>query len=253
MAHLPLIGITLDYQETGSFSKRPHYAVRTAYFEAVAAAGGLPIAIPHLADSLQDYLRLIDGLVVPGGGFATPEAWYVDPDEPKAYADSPRAEFDIAIIEGALERDLPLLGICAGMQELACVSGGRMTRNVHKFHKTSVDHKNGRPHEFAHDVVVESGTRLAAIVGSGRLPVNTAHVEAIVSVPAPVKVTARSPDGVIEAIELPDRKFAIGVQWHPEFFIAEAGPHLALFQALVDAARQAPRAQTAAAPARRSA
>ena len=240
MAHPPLIGITLDYQESGSFSKRPHYAVRTAYFDAVAAAGGLPIGIPHLAQSLPDYLQRIDGLVVPGGGFATPEAWYVDPEEPKAYADSPRAAFDIAIIEGALAQDLPLLGICAGMQELACVKGGRMTRNVHKFHNTTVDHKNGRPDQFAHDVVVEKGSRLASIVGAGRLPVNTAHVEAIVSVPAPVKVTARSPDGVIEAIELPEHKFAIGVQWHPEFFLEEASPHRALFEALVKAAAERP-------------
>jgi putative glutamine amidotransferase len=237
MAEAPLIGITLDHQESGSFSKRPHYAVRTAYFEAVAAAGGLPIGIPHHKESLARYLELVDGLVVPGGGFATPEAWYVDPDEPKAYEDSPRAAFDIAIIEGALARDLPLLGICAGMQELACVGGAKMTRNVHKFHSTSVDHKNGKPESFAHDVTVESGTRLADIVGAGRLPVNTAHVEAIVQVKPPVRISARSPDGVIEAIELTQHRFAIGVQWHPEFFIAEAGPHLALFQALVAAAR----------------
>ena len=236
MAHAPLIGITLDYQDSGSFSPRPHYAVRTAYFDAVAAAGGLPIAIPHLERLVPEYLARIDGLVVPGGGFATPEAWYVDPQEPKAYAESPRAAFDIAIIEDALARDLPLLGICAGMQELACVVGGRMTRNVHKFHNTAVNHKNGRPDAVAHDVLVESGSRLAEIVGPGRLAVNTAHVEAIVSVPAPVKVSARSPDGVIEAIELPDRRFAIGVQWHPEFFVADAGPHRALFEALVQAA-----------------
>jgi putative glutamine amidotransferase len=246
MAETPLNGITLDYQESGSFSKRPHYAVRTAYFEAVAAAGGLPIGIPHDRESLSRYLALVDGLVVPGGGFATPEAWYVDPDEPKAYADSPRAAFDIAVIEQALARDLPLLGICAGMQELACVAGAKMTRNVHKFHATPVDHKNGKPEAFAHDVTVESGTRLAEIVGSGRLMVNTAHVEAIVSVKPPVRISARSSDGVVEAIELPQHRFAIGVQWHPEFFIAEAGPHLALFQALVAAARG-----EQAAPARR--
>jgi putative glutamine amidotransferase len=123
------------------------------------------------------------------------------------------------------------------MQELACVAGAKMTRNVHKIQSTSDDHKNGKPETITHDVTVESSTRLADIVGAGRLPVNTAHVEAIVQVKPPVRISARSPDGVIEAIELPHHRFAIGVQWHPEFFIAEGGPHLALFQALVAAAR----------------
>jgi len=238
MADRPLIGITLDFQESGTFSKRPHYAVRTHYFAAVEAAGGLPVAIPHLAGLLPDYFSRIDGLVIPGGTFASPEAWYVDPHEPKPYEDSPRADFDIAVVEGALKRDLPLLGICAGMQELACVAGAKMTRNLHKHHKTSVDHLRGKPaEEYAHEVTVEPNTRLAGIVGAGRLAVNTAHQEAVVSVPKDMTISARSPDGVIEAIELPGRKFAIGVQWHPEFFTASGNPHRKVFEALVAAAR----------------
>lgn len=239
MSKRPLIGITLDFQESGSFSTRPHYAVRTIYFAAVEAAGGLPIAIPHLAERVPEYLELIDGLVIPGGTHASPESWYVDPHEPKPYADSPRAAFDVAVVEGALGRDKPLLGICAGMQELACVAGAKMTRNVHKHHQTAIDHLRGRPaEEYAHDVTVEAGTRLAEIVGAGRLEVNTAHQEAVVAVPPTMRVSARSPDGVIEAIELPDRAFALGVQWHPEFFLAAGNPHRKMFEALVAAARR---------------
>lgn len=238
MSDRPLIGITLDFQESGSFSKRPHYAVRTIYFAAVEAAGGLPIAIPHLAERLPDYFKRIDGLVIPGGTFASPESWYVDPHEPKPYDDSPRAAFDIAVVEGALSRDLPLLGICAGMQELACVAGAKMTRNVHKHHQTAIDHLRGRPaEEYAHAVIVEPGTRLASIVGPGTMQVNTAHQEAVVSVPTEMRISARAPDGVIEAIELPGRRFALGVQWHPEFFRASGNPHRKVFEALVAAAR----------------
>ncbi|GAB4193918.1 MAG: gamma-glutamyl-gamma-aminobutyrate hydrolase family protein [Thalassobaculales bacterium] len=230
----PLIGITLDVQESGSFSKRRHYALRVHYFEAVRAAGGLPVAIPHLAGELPDYLDRLGGLVIPGGGFASPDAWYVDLDEPKPYPDSARLDFDLAVLEQALARDLPMLCICAGMQELACVSGGRMTRNVHKFHATAIDHLNGRPAEhYAHEVVVEPGSRLAAILGAGPLKVNTAHKEAVVEAPSPLRVTARAPDGVIEAVERPDRRFALGVQWHPEFFTTPGNPHRALFEALV--------------------
>ena len=102
MADRPLIGITLDYQEKGTFSQRPHYAVRTIYFAAVEAAGGLPIAIPHLADRLPEYMKLIDGLVIPGGTHASPESWYVDLNEPAPYEETPRAAFDIAVVEQAL-------------------------------------------------------------------------------------------------------------------------------------------------------
>ena len=238
MADRPLIGITLDYQESGTFSKRPHYAVRTIYFAAVEAAGGLPIAIPHLADRLPDYFRMIDDLVIPGGTHASPESWYVDLHEPAPYEETPRAAFDSAVVEGALERDLPLLGICAGMQELACVAGAKMTRNVHKHHKTSIDHRQGSTADrYAHDVTVEPGTRLAQIVGAGKMEVNTAHQEAVVSVPDDMTISARSPDGVIEAIELPAQKFALGVQWHPEFFLEAGNKHRKVFEALVSAAK----------------
>lgn len=238
MADRPLIGITLDYQEKGTFSQRPHYAVRTIYFAAVEAAGGLPIAIPHLADRLPDYMKLIDGLVITGGTHASPESWYVDLHEPPPYEETPRAAFDIAVVEQALKRDMPLLGICAGMQELACVAGAKMTRNVHKHHNTAIDHRQGTTADrYAHEVVVEPGTRLAQIVGAGRIDVNTAHQEAVVSVPNDMTISARSPDGVIEAIELPKQKFALGVQWHPEFFLAAGNPHRKVFEALVAAAR----------------
>ncbi|MBM3546367.1 MAG: gamma-glutamyl-gamma-aminobutyrate hydrolase family protein [Alphaproteobacteria bacterium] len=238
MADRPLIGITLDYQEKGTFSQRPHYAVRTIYFAAVEAAGGLPIAIPHLADRLPEYMKMIDGLVIPGGTHASPESWYVDLHEPPPYEETPRAAFDIAVVEQALKRDMPLLGICAGMQELACVAGAKMTRNVHKHYKTEIDHRQGMTADrYAHDVTVEPGTRLAQIVGAGKIEVNTAHQEAVVSVPKDMTISARSPDGVIEAIELPKHKFALGVQWHPEFFLAAGNPHRKVFEALVAAAK----------------
>ncbi|MBL8672612.1 MAG: gamma-glutamyl-gamma-aminobutyrate hydrolase family protein [Alphaproteobacteria bacterium] len=233
MAKRPLIGVTLDYQESGSFSKRPHHALRCAYFDAIVAAGGLPAAIPYQSSVMADYLDRLDGLVVPGGTFAFPDEWYVDTGE-RPYKPSPRLAFDMAIIDAALRRDMPVLGICAGMQELAAHAGAKMVRNVHAMNGKSIDHLNERPaEEFAHEVAVAPGNRLASIVGAGALPVNTAHVEAVVEPPADLRVTALAPDGVIEAIELPRHRFAIGVQWHPEFFREKGSPHRALFEALV--------------------
>ena len=107
----PIIGITLDWEKEGTFSPRPHFALREHYFKAVHNAGGLPIAIPHLAADIKEYLRTIDGIIIPGGGFAFPEDWYVDVNEPEPYKPSPRLEADIAAIKLVFEADKPLLDI----------------------------------------------------------------------------------------------------------------------------------------------
>lgn len=214
------VGITLDIAQEGSFSKRPHYALRRHYFDAVEAAGGLPVGIPHCANLINDYLDTVDVLLVPGGGFASPSDWYENPKGEMAYEPSSRLEFDLAILEKALERDMPVLGICAGMQLLAGLKGCKMTHNVHERYDTKIDHMNGKPaEEMCHPIAITEGSLLASIYGQKEIMVNSAHCEAMVSCPDEVKITATAPDGVIEAIELPVYQFAIGVQWHPEFFL----------------------------------
>lgn len=216
------VGITLDIAESGSFSKRPHYALRVHYFDAVHAAGGLPIAIPHLPELIDAYLDDIDALIIPGGGFASPTHWYENPEGEMAYAPSARLQFDLAVIEKALERDIPLLGICAGMQLLAGHLGCKMTHNVHERFTTEIDHINGAPaEELCHRIDLTPGSLLASIYESEHMEVNSAHCEAVVSCPGGVHVTAVAPDGVIEAIEIPAKKLAMGVQWHPEFFLGD--------------------------------
>jgi putative glutamine amidotransferase len=230
----PIIGITLDWQKEGTYSKRPHFALREHYFESIYAAGGLPMAIPMLAAGIPAYMDSIQGLLIPGGGFASPDSWYVDLHEPAPYEPSPRLDFDMAILRQALAIDMPVLGICAGMQILGGVEGCRMTRNVHKHIETDIDHLDEKPaEEYAHSVAVKPDTLLAKIVRRAEFDVNTAHKEAIVEVPAHVVVNATAPDGVIEGIELPKYRFALGVQWHPEFFITEGDPNMEIIKAFV--------------------
>lgn len=233
----PIIGITLDWEEKGTFSKRPYYALRESYFNIIYKAGGLPVAIPYIHNAIDEYLNNISGLIIPGGDFALKKEWYVNPDEEKPYPPSKRLEFDIAIATRALNRNMPILGICAGMQVMGCISGAKMTPNVQKYLNTEISHRDHRPaDEFAHNVKVEKNSLLYKITGKDSFAVNTAHSEAIVETPDNVLVSGMADDGVIETIELKDKEFAIGLQWHPEFFLDENDPSFMLIKALVQKA-----------------
>lgn len=237
MASRPLIGILLDYQASGSFSKRPHYALRQAYFDAVWRAGGLPVGLPYIEGARDDYLSALGGLIVPGGFYPFPAGLYGQP-APAGEALHPRHAAEMPLVRAAVDRDLPLLGICAGMQVLTAVEGATLYRDVMKDFGTLIDHLNEKPaEEHAHAVSITPGTLLHRIVGRDEMMVNTAHREAPKSLPPSLIVSARAPDGVIEGVERPDRRFCLGVQWHPEFFLEEGDPNLALFRALVEAAR----------------
>jgi putative glutamine amidotransferase len=234
MTDRPLIGILLDYESEGSFSKRPYYALRTAYFDAVWKAGGLPVGIPYLEDARADYLSALGGLIVPGGFYPFPPEVYGQPANGGTL--HPRYAFERTLMTDALKGDLPTLGICAGMQVMAVARGATVWRDIKTELDCAVDHLNEKPAEqTAHTVAIKAGTQLFRITGKAEIAVNTAHNEALKDIPDGIVVSARAPDGIVEAIELPDRRFAIGVQWHPEFFLNDGDPNFRLFEELVSA------------------
>ncbi len=233
----PTIGILLDYQPEGSFSSRPHYALRCGYFDAVWRAGGLPVAIPYIEDAADAYLAATDGLILPGGFYPFPARLYGRAAAPGETL-HPRFKFEERFVGQALDADRPMLGICAGMQVIAAAAGATLYFDVRDEMPTDIDHLNARPaEEAAHGVEIEPGTLLAKTLGTTHLDVNTAHKEALKDGLDALRVNARAEDGVIEGIELPERRFCLGVQWHPEFFAADGDPNFNLFTALVDAAR----------------
>lgn len=236
MRKRPVIGLLLDYQTEGSFSARPHYALRCGYFDVIWKAGGMPVAIPYIKDSAEDYLDHCDGLILPGGFYPFPAALYGE-TAPDGETVHPRYRFEADLIRRALDADMPMLGICAGMQVMAVAAGATLYRDVREELPTDIDHLNERPaEETAHGVSIEPDTQLRQILGVDRMDVNTAHKEALKSEPDGLVISARATDGVIEGMELPDRYFAIGVQWHPEFFGTDGDPNFNLFTALLDAA-----------------
>ena len=232
----PIIGVTLDFAEgseqAGSFSKRDYYAVRESYFDAVKACGGIPVGVPFQADLIADYLDLVDGLIVPGGDFALDPEWYVDGDAPQ-FPPSKRLEFDVEIISQALKRDMPILGICAGMQIMAGMHGAKLASDIQKYSKTGASHRGEDPNKYAHNVIVESDGLLEAIAQVQEFGVNSHHAEGVVEVVDPVRISGMAGDGVIEAIEIAGKKFALGVQWHPEFFLDPDDNNFEIIKALV--------------------
>jgi putative glutamine amidotransferase len=204
----------------------------------VVQAGGLPIAIPYDLERIEDYLDIVQGVCIPGGDYAFPAAWYENDKEQSPFEDTPRASFDIQLAEKTLERKRPLLGICAGMQIMAGIKGCLLTADAMSYYDTDIDHLNQRPaEEEAHSISIESGTLLHRILEKESVAVNTAHKEAVVKLgDETLIVSAKAPDGVIEAIEITTQPFALGVQWHPEFFLDTQGHNQKIIQAFVKAA-----------------
>ena len=235
----PRIGVTLDREDGGGYSRLPWYAARENYFAAIAAAGGLPVALPHEPDLASAYLDALDGLVVTGGAFDVDPSWYGGGDRHAATTTKDRrTAFEFAVTRGALDRDLAVLGICGGQQLLHVVLGGTLMQHIPDAVPDALAHEQPNPrHEPGHAVDVAAGTRLYDIAGAARLEVNSAHHQAAERVPEGVVVSARAPDGIIEAIEAPAYRFALGVQWHPEYAVSPADP--LILRAFVDAARGA--------------
>ena len=210
--------------------------------DAVLAAGGLPILLPHAKDAAAAYLALLDGLVVTGGFFDVPPELYGEARREVCGPLRPeRTAFEKDLLEAALAARLPVLGVCGGMQLVNVVRGGTLHQDL------AVDagisgHEQPPPKDVpSHDGVVATGTLLADLVGAGALRVNSTHHQAVRDPGEGVLVSARAPDGVVEAIELPDLPIALGVQWHPEAVARHDPSHAAIYRGLVGAARDARR------------
>ena len=233
----PLIGITLDSEQPGGYSAYPWYALRTNYASAVAMAGGVPVALPHHPALAADMLDAIDALIVTGGAFDVDPALYGEAGTHATVTlKQGRTDAERALLDTALARNMPVLGICGGEQLLAVALGGTLIQHIPDTLPQALPHEQANPrHEPGHSVAVVPGTLLHRIVQAPAMQVNTSHHQAVRAPGATARVNATAPDGVIEGIEDPARRFCLGVQWHPEFLI-DPGDTL-IFRALVEAAR----------------
>jgi putative glutamine amidotransferase len=231
----PLIGLTMDAEDAGGYSKFPWYALRRNYSGSVVNAGGTPLPLPNETELVDHYLDLMDGLIVTGGAFDVDPALFGDEERHDKVELKPgRTDFELALTQGALARNMPVLGICGGQQLLHVVLGGKLIQHIPDTIENALAHEQPNPRDEAgHHVAVTPGTLLHEIVGTTDMHVNSAHHQAALDEPAGVVINARAEDGVIEGMEAPAYKFCLGVQWHPEFEIDPGDAKI--LQALVEA------------------
>ena len=232
----PLIGITIGY------STKDHelFTLRDDYVRAVEKAGGLPIVLaPGRPDDAADLLSRLDGLLMTGGADVDPGLYGEKPHETVTRVIPERDAFELALCRGALARDQPLLAICRGHQVLNVATGGTLIQDIPSQVEGAHDHDPETERwETAHPVRILPQTRLREILERETIEVNSFHHQAVRDLGQGLVVCASSTvDGVIEGIELPDRRLAVGVQWHPEAFWDQPQDFQPLFQALVKASR----------------
>jgi len=240
MPDQPLIALIATRQ---THPKRaPTYEIQQAYLDAILTAGGLPILLPTSLpiNALPELVNRFDGFVLSGGGDVDPALYSGHLDTTIHSIDPERDAFELALIPLVLAADKPLLAICRGVQVLNVALGGSLYEDIASALPAAQRHDwyPNYPRDYlAHTVEVEPGSRLARILGTRKLRTNSLHHQAIRQ-PAPaLEVVAHAEDGVIEAVELPEKRFAIGVQWHPEC-LPEAPAMQRLFLEFVRASRE---------------
>jgi putative glutamine amidotransferase len=219
----PIVGVTLDLQKPGEYSKFPWYALRQHYATAITTCGGHTIVLPYDISAIPAFIDLMDGLVLTGGDFDIDPQYYGEEDvHPKTSPNLERTHFELALVRAALERDMPILGICGGQQLIHVALGGALVQHIPDTYTTDIAHEQPTPRDqVSHVVDAVPGTKLHAIIQSPQWHVNSAHHQSVQEPPfgSAIVVNARAPDGVIEGIESSRHRFCVGVQWHPEFLI----------------------------------
>ena len=227
----PVIGITANYSDIDA-------TVRDRYYKQIINAGGVPVIIPPFADTaiIADNLEKVDGILLTGGGDYNP-LWCGEEPSPKLHnINRERDAAELILTRLAYNKQIPMLGICRGIQTLAMALGGHVAQDISS--QATIKHSQDADREEAtHSVIIEEGSILFSIYHNriGSLPVNSFHHQAVDNPGSLFRATAHSKDGIIEAIESTEYKNVMGVQWHPEW-LGEDG--LPLFKWLVDSAKE---------------
>jgi putative glutamine amidotransferase len=234
----PVIGITTS--QTNQGNAVPRTTVNEAYIRAVEAGGGIPVLLPSAiqADMLADLFQAVDGFLLTGGVDINPLR-YGAPIHPEVTdLDLARDEMELMLVPRLVEASKPFLAICRGIEVINVALGGTLYTHISDQLPNALHHPcyvGDLPRNLlSHSIQVQAGSRLANLIGAGEVWVNSLHHQGLRDLAPDLVATAHAVDGLVEAVEIPDHPFALGVQWHPEELV-DQGNMLNLFKALVGA------------------
>lgn len=228
----PLIGIVSNHNDKTK-PRQKAYRLLDNVVHMVERAGGLAVILPYEQEAIPQILDRVDGVMFPGGDIAYSQEFY-EPGEKPTYKPSKRAIYEVSLIQQALDIDKPILGLCLGMQILGCMLGGRLKRLPKTFGIFRSNHRAENGEKLIHPIFIKEQTKLHHLTGLTEMMVNSIHSEHVVGLDERY-ISARAHDRVVEAIECPDRRFALGLLWHPEYFLQQGSPHLAVLRGFIEA------------------
>ena len=229
----PIIGITLDFEDNGGYSKFPWYAIRENYLTCLNKFGAIPFPLFHENSLNNDFIKKLDGLVITGGNFDIDPQLYSETSNGSRNIKNKRTRFEINMFKKFLETSKPILGICGGGQLMNVACGGDLIQDINLSINTEIEHEQINPrNQVSHEVKIQKNSKLNKITNSESIKVNSAHHQSVNNLGRNFISTAIAPDGVIEAIEHIKHRWCIGLQWHPEFLIT--GDDVAIIKNFID-------------------
>jgi putative glutamine amidotransferase len=232
----PLIGIGSDIHLTPG--ERDRAFAYTTYTEALRRAGAVAVIIPPQPESAADVVAGLDGLLLAGGEDCDPVVYGEERHPTCSTMDVRRQDNDLGLARAAREQGLPTLGICLGMQVMNVAAGGTLIQDIASQHETEIEHASQPDDRARHEVMIDGGTKLAAMLGeTGEMNVNSSHHQAVRQLGDGLRPAAHAPDGIVEGLEDPKHPFYVGVQWHPEDMSGESSA-ASIFGAFLEAARR---------------
>lgn len=226
----PVIGITCS--EAAGAEK---LCLNLQYIRAVTAAGGLPVLLPGIAGREADFIGLIDGILLSGGGDIDPFLFGEEPLPVMGEISPDRDRFEIELARCALCEGIPVLGICRGIQVLNIAAGGTVSQDISLLVRAPLKHRQQAPRAYGtHGLRLLPGSVLAGSLGDRDIRVNSFHHQAVARLGVDLRATAFAPDGIVEGLEY-GKGWALGVQFHPEEMWEQNPGFLNIFKALVDA------------------
>ena len=227
----PIIGLVPLIDE-----KKESFWMLPGYMDGITEAGGIPVMLPltHDEGEIEELLDHMHGILLTGGHDVSPALYNEEPLKECAQTIEERDRMEMILLKKTLERDMPVLGICRGIQFLNVFTGGTLYQDLPTQRPTKTEHHQSPPYDIpVHEVTIKEDSKLFKLLGKSSIRVNSYHHQAIKDIGEDLKIMAISEDGLTEAVEMPDKRFVWAVQWHPEFSFRSDENSMKIFEEFI--------------------